>query len=94
MSGERVNIIKERARAFLDLAKELIDRRPDISSFSVHQACPLRIKASLLRFTGEAPRLYGIRELLGMLARKLEDLSLKEGALRIVDFVRSGETPS
>ena len=88
MSGERVNIIKERARAFLDLARELTDRRPDISSFSVHQACQLRVKASLLRFTGEVPRLHGIRELLGMLARRLEDLDLREDALRIVDFVR------
>ncbi len=88
MSGERVNVIKGRARAFLDLARELIDRRLDISSFSAHQACQLRIKASLLRLTGEVPRLHGIRELLGMLARKLEDLGLKEGALRIVDFVR------
>ena len=88
MSGERVNIIKERARAFLDLARELIDRRPDISSFSVHQACQLRVKASLLRLTGEVPRLHGIREFLGMLARKLEDLGLREDALRIVDFVR------
>ena len=87
MSGERVNIIKERARAFLDLARELADRRPDISSFSVHQACQLRVKASLLRFTGEVPRLHGIRELLGMLARRLEDLGLREDALRIVDFV-------
>ena len=88
MSGERVNIIKERARAFLDLARELIDRRPDISSFSVHQACQLRVKASLLRLTGEVPGPHGIRELLGMLARKLEDLGLREDALRIVDFVR------
>ena len=39
MSGERVNIIKDRACAFLDLAKELVDRRLDISSFSVHQVC-------------------------------------------------------
>ncbi|RLE68638.1 MAG: DNA-binding protein, partial [Thermoprotei archaeon] len=48
----------------------------------------LRIKASLLRLTGEVPRLHGIRELLGMLARELEDLGLKEDALRIMDFVR------
>ena len=34
------------------------------------------------------PRLHGIRELLGMLARKLEDLGFREDALRIVDFVR------
>ena len=87
MSGKRVDIIKGRACAFLDLARELINRRPD-SSFSVHQAHQLRIKASLLRLTGEMPRLHGIRELLGMLARKLKDLDLGEDALRIVDFVR------
>ena len=88
MSGERVNIIKDRACAFLDLAKELVDRRPDISSFSVHQACQLRVKASLLRFTGEIPRLHSIRELLGILAKKLEDLGFKEDAMKIMNFVR------
>ena len=88
MSGERVNIIKDRACALLDLAKELVDRRLDISSFSAHQACQLRAKASLLRLTGEVPRLHGIRELLGMLARKLEDLGFREDALRIMNFVR------
>ena len=73
MSGERVNVIKDRAYAFLNLAKELINRRLDISSFNIHQACQLRIKASLLRFTGEIPRVHSIRELLGILAKKLED---------------------
>ena len=88
MSGERVNVIKDRAHAFLNLARELISRRLDLSSFNVHQACQLRIEASLLRLTGEMPRTHRIRELLGMLARRLEGLGFKEDALRIVDFVR------
>ena len=88
MSGERINIIKDRAYAFLNLAKELADRRPDISSFNAHQAYQLRIKASLLRLTGEMPRVHSIRELLGILAKKLEDLSFKEDALKIMNFVR------
>ncbi len=88
MSGERVNIIKDRAYAFLNLAKELIDRRPDIASFNIHQACQLRIKATLLRFTGEIPRIHSIRELLGILAKKLEDLNYREDALKIINFIR------
>ena len=88
MSGERVNVIKDRAYAFLNLARELVDRRLDISSFNIHQACQLRIKASLLRFTGEIPRVHSIRELLGILARKLEDLGFREDALKIMNFVR------
>lgn len=88
MSGERVNIIKDRAYALLNLARELVDRRLDLSSFNVHQACQLRIKASLLRFTGEIPRVHSIRELLGILAKKAEDLGFKEDALKIMNFVR------
>ena len=34
------------------------------------------------------PRVHSIRELLGILAKKLEDLSFKEDALKIMNFVR------
>ena len=48
----------------------------------------LRVKASLLRFTGEVPRVHGIRELLGMLSRVLEELSFKGEAERVRSYIR------
>lgn len=89
MSGERVDTIKERAAAFLGLARELVDRgRLDIASFNVHQACQLRVKASVLRLLGEMPRIHSIRELLGVLAKVLEELDYVEASGRVVDFAR------
>ena len=89
MSGERVNAMKERAGAFLELASELADRgRLDIASFSVQQACQLRVKASLLRLTGEMPRIHSIRELLGILAKRMEEIGHRDEAEKITGFVR------
>jgi len=89
MSGERVNILKRRAENFLILAKELIARDMlDIASFNVHQACQLRIKASLLRLTGSIPRVHGVRELLGILANILEEEGFNNLAEDIRNFVR------
>ena len=89
MSGERVNVMKERADAFLKLAAELADRgRLDIASFSVQQACQLRVKASLLRLTGEMPRIHGIRELLGILAKRMEEIGHLDEMEKITGFVR------
>ena len=89
MSGERVNAMKERAGVFLELASELADRgRLDIASFSVQQACQLRVKASLLRLTGEMPRIHSIRELLGILAKRMEEIGHRDEAEKITGFVR------
>ncbi|MEM2998493.1 MAG: HEPN domain-containing protein [Thermoproteota archaeon] len=89
MSGDRVNVIKERAGAFLELARDLLGKgRLDIASFNVHQACQLRVKAALLRLTGETPRVHGLRELLGMLAKRLEELNYLEESESVVGLVR------
>ena len=81
--------MKERAGAFLELASELADRgRLDIASFSVQQACQLRVKASLLRLTGEMPRIHSIRELLGILAKRMEEIGHRDEAEKITGFVR------
>jgi len=89
LSGERVNAMKERAGVFLELASELADRgRLDIASFSVQQACQLRVKASLLRLTGEMPRIHSIRELLGILAKRMEEIGHRDEAEKITGFVR------
>ena len=50
MSGERVNLLKDRARVFLELAEELRGRgRLDLAMFNVDQAFQLRVKATMLR---------------------------------------------
>ncbi|MEM3079547.1 MAG: HEPN domain-containing protein, partial [Thermoproteota archaeon] len=89
LSGDRVNVIKERAGAFLELARDLLGKgRLDIASFNVHQASQLRVKAALLRLVGETPRVHGLRELLGMLAKRLEELNYSDLSNKIVSFVR------
>jgi len=71
--SERVRIMKNRALEFLNLSKELSEGGlEDISSFHVHQACQLRLKASILRIRGDIPRIRGIRELIGILAKILD----------------------
>lgn len=89
MSGERVEAIKRRARVFLELAKELLTRNIlDIASFNIHQACQLRLKATLLRLRGTIPRIHGIRELIGLLTNTLDELEFKHVAEKIRKFVR------
>lgn len=89
MSGVRVNVIKRRARAFLDLSLELMGKGVlDLAAFHVHQACQLRVKASILRLTGRIPRVHGVRELLGMLAHDLEELGFRRESDMVMDFVR------
>lgn len=89
MSGKRVNILKNRAKAFLDLARELIERgQLDLASFSAEQASQLRVKATLLRLLGEIPRIHSIRELLGLLAKKLEEMGYSSEADAVSSFVR------
>ena len=74
---------------FLDLAFELMSRGAfDLAAFHIHQACQLRVKASILRLTGSMPRVHGIRELLGILARALEELGFERESSMVVEFVR------
>lgn len=89
MSSERVNVMKKRALEFLILSKELLSRGLlDLSSFNLHQACQMRIKASILRLTGEFPRIHGIRELMGILARKVEEMGHEDQSKSLVEFAR------
>jgi len=89
LSGEIVEIIKRRAEAFLSLGRELMERGMlDLASFNIHQACQLRIKATTLRLFGEIPKIHGIRELLGILAKKLEEIGWPSESSSVVNFVR------
>lgn len=81
--------MKDRAGFFLDLAEELYERhRLDLALFHIEQACQLRIKAAILRFVGEIPRVHSVRELLGILAKRLEELNHSKESGMIVGFVR------
>jgi HEPN domain-containing protein len=87
--SERVGAMKRRAFEFLNLSKELLERGlEDISSFHVHQACQLRLKASILRIRGEIPRIHGVRELIGILAKILEELDRKDESRSLTNFTR------
>ena len=89
MSGVKVNVLKDRARFMLQLAREALSRgRTGIAAFLAEQAVQLRLKAALLRLGGEAPTLYSIRELLGILARLLEVLGLASLSDHVREFTR------
>ena len=92
MSGERVEVIKRRARIFLELGEELLRRGIlDIASFNIHQACQLMIKAVLLRLRGEIPRIHSLRELLGMLSATLDWLGHSDLAEDVRRFARGAQ---
>jgi len=77
LSGELVESMVRRARKFLQLAGEAMGSGDyDVAVFLLEQAAQLRIKALLLRVFGGYPRTHSIRELLGLLATKLEEAGL------------------
>ncbi|NPA85744.1 MAG: HEPN domain-containing protein [Crenarchaeota archaeon] len=84
--GLKAKVLRERAEAFLDLAKSL--ERTDLASFHAEQAAQLRLKSSILRLVGKVPRVHGIRELAGFLAKSLSEEGFEEQALKIREFVR------
>jgi len=89
VSGERVAILRERAHRLLSLARELAGRGMlDVAAFMAEQAAQLRLKASLLRLTGDTPRLHSLRELIGLLSQRLLEAGYREEALQLRSFSR------
>jgi HEPN domain-containing protein len=89
VSGERVELLKLRARKFLELSIELLGRGSlDLAAFNMQQACQLRIKASLLKLLGEVPKIHSVRELLGILIMKLSELGFEVISNVVKDFSR------
>jgi HEPN domain-containing protein len=89
VSGERVELLKLRARKFLELSIELLGRGSlDLAAFNMQQACQLRIKASLLKLLGEVPKIHSVRELLGILMMKLSELGFEVISNVVKDFSR------
>jgi len=89
LSGMLVEALKRRANDFIELAVEMMGRgKHDIAAFLTEQSCQPRVKASLLRLFGDAPPTHGLRHLLGLLARGLEEAGRGDLSRRIADFVR------
>ena len=90
MSGVLVEKLRRRAMVFLREARRLAEEGEyDLSVFNAGQAAQLYTKAIIARLLGEAPpRVHGVRELLGYLARGLRDAGYREEAELIAEFVR------
>ncbi|MCE4610435.1 MAG: HEPN domain-containing protein [Desulfurococcales archaeon] len=84
MSGEAVGRLKRRARSFLKAAGLVDD--PDLKAFFAEQAMQLHLKAVLLELFGEEARTHSVRELLGLLARRLRDAGYTGEAMRVMEF--------
>ena len=89
MGGERVQLLKARAKKFSDLGFELLNRGVlDLAAFNIQQSCQLTAKTTLLRLIGEALRVYSVRELLGMLSARLEEIGFREVSDAVKHFVK------
>ena len=89
MSGERVELLKARAEKFLDLGFELLNGSVlDLATFNIQQSYQLRVKATLFRLISEAPRVHSVRELLGMLSARLEEIEFREISDAVKHFVK------
>ncbi len=81
--------LKRRASDFIELAEEMLHRgKYDMAAFFAEQSCQLRTKAVMLRLFGEAPPIHGLRQLLGLLARRLEEAGRDDLSQRLIDFTR------
>jgi len=85
VSGEYVERLKRRARAFLSEAEEARD--PDLAVFFAEQSMQLYVKAVCYELFGVAPRGRRLRELVGLLARSLAAHGYVEQADRLARFV-------
>ncbi|MFN4046421.1 MAG: HEPN domain-containing protein [Acidilobaceae archaeon] len=89
MSGEFVGKLKRRSEDFVRAAEMFLERGSyDLACFSADQAVQLYVKAVVFRFTGEMPRIHGVRGLLGYLASRLYEAGYRGYAEAIVGFAR------
>ncbi len=85
MSGSYAEVLWRRARAFLEAAGLVED--PDLAAFLAEQAMQLAVKAAIYELFGERVRGHGIRELLSILARRLEEAGYRREADTVREFV-------
>ncbi|MEM3060937.1 MAG: HEPN domain-containing protein [Candidatus Bathyarchaeia archaeon] len=86
MSLEEANFLKERAYSFFDEAKRLFaERKYDLSSFMLEQACQIFLKYHLLIKVGTYPRTHSLSRLIQELAKLMPEVLdiLKRRAVEI-----------
>jgi len=89
LSGELVEKLKHRAEIFLREASRLLEEGEyDLSCFNAEQSAQLHLKSLTLKLLGEMPRIHGVRELLGFLARRLHEEGFREEAVLLKEFAR------
>ena len=77
-----MEVLRERAEAFLENARRLLaDRSFDLAAFSLEQFCQLTLKYKLLLKTGTYPRTHSLIRLL----RELGRLSKREEAEKFIE---------
>jgi len=70
MSFEEVEVLRERAEAFLKNAERLVEEGvQDLAAFNIEQYCQLMLKYKLLVKTGTYPRAHSIIRLVRDLSR-------------------------
>jgi HEPN domain-containing protein len=75
MSFEEVEILKDRAEAFLKNAERLIEENVwDLAAFNIEQYCQLMLKYKLLIKTGTYPRTHSIMRLTRELSKISQNL--------------------
>jgi HEPN domain-containing protein len=85
LSGEYVNKLKRRAKAFLREALSV--EEPDLAVFFVEQAMQLYAKAVCFELFGELVRGHKVRGLLAVLIKMLEERGFKNVADKLLEFV-------
>ncbi|MCX8204983.1 MAG: HEPN domain-containing protein [Candidatus Nezhaarchaeota archaeon] len=71
-SIDHVEVLRRRSHLFRSYAQEALQRRHfDLTVFYAEQALQLRLKSLALRPLGYVPRIYSVRELLGLLSKIL-----------------------
>jgi len=86
-SVEHVELLRRRCRAFYGYALMVFERGDyDTAMFMCEQAVQFCLKAVLLRILGFVPRGHGVRELLGMLSKTLEELGKLELSRQVSAF--------
>jgi len=87
LSGEYVDRLKRRAKAFLAAASMNVDY--DLAMLFAEQAAQLYIKATYYELFGDMLRGHRLRELLSTLVKALEKHGYSELAESIISFVDS-----
>ncbi len=80
LSGEYIKLLMHRSNVFFEEGLRLAETgEHDVALFMLEQAVQLAAKAALYKLFGELPRTHKLRQLLGLLARRLREVGRIEG---------------